>query len=63
MIDYNDYPIIVGGYGFEVEHFNGEFWDRKPDVPGYQGDFNYREYIEYHSLVTFLDTLYLFGGR
>ena len=26
--------MIIGGEGFEAEHFNGEVWDRKQDVPG-----------------------------
>ena len=35
MTDYKDLPFIVAGSGgYEVEHFNGQSWDRKQDLPG-----------------------------
>jgi len=58
MTEYKNLPIIVGGYGFQVEHFNGDSWDRKEDFPATMGIF-----IEFHTLVNFRDSVYLFGGR
>jgi len=62
MTEYNNFPFIVGGFGFEVEHFNGDSWDQKQNLPGEIGG-GAIEFIELHSLVNFRDAVYLFGGR
>ena len=62
MTHWNDQPIIIAGWGFEVETYNEVSWDRLPDLPG--KEFNPEAYFaEFFSTVNFLGDVYIFGGR
>ena len=40
----NEYPMIIGGYGFEVESYDGDEWKRLPDIPGQKEQYSYFEF-------------------
>ena len=62
MTHWNDAPIVVGGYGFEVETYDGQQWNREDDFPANSNFTHDSWYIEYHSVVNFKGDVYVFGG-
>lgn len=59
MTHWNDEPILIGGYGNEIETYDGVQWQRQEDFPSPDPDWTY---IEYHSAVNFHGDVYVFGG-
>ena len=33
MTHWNNEPIIMGGYGYEVETYNGQSWEEQEEIP------------------------------
>ena len=61
MTHWNEDPIVIGGYGIQVETFNGTLqWNREEDLPATDPEWTY---IEYQSAVNFKNHVYVFGGR
>ena len=62
LTHWKDAPIVVGGYGFEVETYDGQHWNRDDDFPANSDFSDDGWYIEYHSVVNFKGDVYVFGG-